>query len=394
MKKIFRPIGRNTKKIFSKAKAPFTNVKMPDKEASLGWVSGKKEGAGSIFKRSTRRFSHYAVMFIFMIVIAVGVFTRPHENKTEKNPYLFNKVDEEVNEVTYMQSVATIGGIVDEKISQQVYEVETKNDTAPVLAVAGNGFLAKPVLSEARSSGDKPKNDITEYVVKDGDTLSIIANSLGLTTDTLRWANNIDDPDSVKPGTKLLIPPTNGVLYTAQAGDTIESIASRYSGSASMIIAQNDLYGEDIKAGMRIMIPDGVGPDVVKPEPEPAPQQEEDDAPAPQPRTRVASYGGSSYNRFPYGWCTYYVASRRNVPWSGNAGDWYWNAQRAGYSVGRAPSAGAIMVTGESGWGHVAYVESVSGGSFTVSEMNYAGWGVVSRRTITTGQVPLYGFIY
>ena len=52
------------------------------------------------------------------------------------------------------------------------------------------------------------------------------------------------------------------------------------------------------------------------------------------------------------------------------------------------------MVTGESGWGHVAYVESVNGNTFTVSEMNYIGWGVYSTRTITTSQVPLYGFIY
>jgi len=355
----------------------------------MNWVSEKADSAGSIFKRSTRRFSHYAVMFIFVVVIVLGIATRPKENKDDKNPYLFNKVDEQVNEVTYMQSVATIGGIVDGKIAQQVYEEVQKRDTAPVLAVAGNGFLAKPVLSEARTSGDKVNNDIRKYIVKDGDTLSTIANSFGLTTDTLRWANNIEDPDSVKPGTKILIPPTIGVLYTAQAGDTLESIVASFGGSVAMIVAQNDLYGEDIKAGMKIMIPDGVGPEAAEPEPEPEPQYN-----APKPRTRVATYSGSSYNSFPYGWCTYYVASRRNVSWSGNAGEWYWNAQSAGQSVGRVPAPGAIMVTGESGWGHVAYVESVSGGSFTVSEMNYAGWGVVSRRTITTGQVPLYGFIY
>lgn len=368
---------------------PLKKVKMPEKEASLTWVSDKKEGAGSIFKRSTRRFSHYAIMFIFIIVITVGVFTRPTNEKKEENPYLFGYTDEQVNEVTYIQSVATIGGVVDEKIGQQAYEVASKKDTAPVLAVSGNSFIAKPTLSETRSTGDKPKNDIQEYIVQNGDTLSTIAAKFDLTSSSIRWANSIEDSDSVKPGQKLIIPPTVGVLYVAQEGDTVESIASRFGGSVSMIVAQNDLYGEDIKAGMRIMIPDGVGPEEAEPEPEPEPA-----APAPTQRTRVASYSGSSYNRFPYGWCTYYVASRRNVPWSGNAGDWYWNARSAGYSTGRAPAAGAIMVTGESGWGHVAYVESVNGNSFTVSEMNYQGWGVVSRRTINTGQVPLYGFIY
>jgi surface antigen len=53
------------------------------------------------------------------------------------------------------------------------------------------------------------------------------------------------------------------------------------------------------------------------------------------------------------------------------------------------------MVTNESGYGHVAYVESVNGdGSWTVSEMNYRGWDQVDQRTIRPGGVPLIGFIY
>jgi surface antigen len=33
-------------------------------------------------------------------------------------------------------------------------------------------------------------------------------------------------------------------------------------------------------------------------------------------------------------------------------------------------------------------------GSWTVSEMNYQGWGIVDRRRIRPGTVPLIGFIY
>jgi surface antigen len=46
--------------------------------------------------------------------------------------------------------------------------------------------------------------------------------------------------------------------------------------------------------------------------------------------------------------------------------------------------------------GHVAYVESVNAdGSFTVSEMNYGGWGRVDYRTIkSTAGLDLLGFIY
>jgi surface antigen len=52
------------------------------------------------------------------------------------------------------------------------------------------------------------------------------------------------------------------------------------------------------------------------------------------------------------------------------------------------------MVSRESAYGHVAYVESVSGNSFTISEMNFHGFGVVSQRRLSLGQVSLVGFIY
>ena len=123
-------------------------------------------------------------------------------------------------------------------------------------------------------------------------------------------------------------------------------------------------------------------------------------APAPAPAPGAAPPPGAivdppGANHFAYGYCTWYVANRRNVPWFGNAIQWWPNAPPYGYAEGQTPVVGAIMVTRESGWGHVAYVESVNGdGSWTVSEMNFAGWNVLSRRTLRPGQAPVVGFIY
>jgi surface antigen len=89
------------------------------------------------------------------------------------------------------------------------------------------------------------------------------------------------------------------------------------------------------------------------------------------------------------------VATRRSVTWLGNAFEWYGNAGAQGLPEGQTPRPGAIMVTWESGWGHVAYVEQVfPDGSWKVSEMNFVGFAVVSSRTIKPGGVPLIGFIY
>jgi surface antigen len=113
--------------------------------------------------------------------------------------------------------------------------------------------------------------------------------------------------------------------------------------------------------------------------------------PKPVPFSGSAPYP----NHFSFGYCTYYVATRRYVPWFGNAIDWWPNARAYGYPEGQTPQAGAILVTRESAIGHVAYVESVSGNSFVISEMNFTAWDVVDRRTIQMGgYVPIVGFIY
>ena len=114
---------------------------------------------------------------------------------------------------------------------------------------------------------------------------------------------------------------------------------------------------------------------------------------------------GSCGNHFAYGFCTYYVATRRCVPWLGNARSWYIAAAQMGYKEGRLPIAGAIVVfwpgvSGVSSEGHVAYVEAVGpaagipAGSFKLSEMNFAGWNRVDYRVISDASSDIEGFIY
>jgi len=119
------------------------------------------------------------------------------------------------------------------------------------------------------------------------------------------------------------------------------------------------------------------------------------------PAWSVGSVSGAS-NGFTYGYCTWWVAHKRYVPWRGNAAQWWWNARPFGYAEGSGPRAGAIMVMGYSGTspqGHVAYVESVNpNDSFLVSEMNWwgvpgGGWGRVDYRTVSSFSGVL-GFIY
>ncbi|MGH7746886.1 MAG: CHAP domain-containing protein [Candidatus Dormibacteria bacterium] len=113
-----------------------------------------------------------------------------------------------------------------------------------------------------------------------------------------------------------------------------------------------------------------------------------------------APLGAGGLDDFPAGECTYYVAQHREVTWSGNADEWLANASAAGATTSTAPSVGAIAVYGPGGhgqyslaYGHVALVTGVTATSYTVSEMNYAGPGVVDSRTIAWPDPDVLGFI-
>ncbi len=98
---------------------------------------------------------------------------------------------------------------------------------------------------------------------------------------------------------------------------------------------------------------------------------------------------GPRFDAFPWGQCTWYVASLRDVPWNGDAWAWAGNARAYGYSEGMTPQPEAIVVwgagNGYSGYGHVAYVVAVTGpASFIVDEANYLGLGVVNQRQVTS----------
>ena len=236
------------------------------------------------------------------------------------------------------------------------------------------------------------------YSVAPGETLSTIAAKYGVTVAQIRWSNtNLMSTDSVNTGDQLVIPPVPGIVVTTKASDTFESLGVKYSVDPQLIIDFNRLRSAQLPAGTQIVIPGGVGGAFPPP---PALYQllaRSGTNQAFNARVLGCCLGPYPATGFPSGWCTWYVATKRNVTWRGDAGYWYANASAQGYPVGPTPKVGSIMVTWESWAGHVAYVESVNAdGSWVVSEMNWIAFNVINERTIKPGQLggKLVGFIY
>jgi len=260
------------------------------------------------------------------------------------------------------------------------------------IIIQGDGALVGltgPVRKDPEEDGG-----VKIYEVQNGDTVGAIATKYGITINTILWANDIDNVDSIMPGDKIFILPVAGLSHIVKKGDSLDSIASKYKADKDKIIAFNDLPANgEIKEGQSILIPGGQKEIPVPVRPTQSGIATRQYEPFSTSGKRITGANGTGH-RFPYGYCTWYVAQKKHVPWGGNAGTWLYNAKAMGYATGKTPRVGSIMVTSESWWGHVAIVESVKGNTFTVSEMNYKGWAKKSYRTITVGSRFIKGFIY
>jgi len=116
---------------------------------------------------------------------------------------------------------------------------------------------------------EKPRDQIVDYTIVKGDTLSTVAQKFAVSVDSIKWANDIRG-DSLTVGQKLKIPPVTGVVHKVKEGDTVYSIAKKYKTDAQKIVnfPFNDFSDLDtfaLTAGQTLVVPDGVPPQAIAP---------------------------------------------------------------------------------------------------------------------------------
>jgi len=299
---------------------------------------------------------HVVMVFFVMIVFGSNI-----NDRVMANLYANSLV--EITPDNEIAIVSDIGGY-----TPLIVDGYQNIEKALSVGTTTDGFAIKTAAVETNITlREEPLPDNTsdtiQYAVKNGDNLTTIGWLFGVKLATIKYLNNIDNADSIKPGSTLKIPPKGYEVST-------DLIAKKeQEKNAKQLALQNSR--NIVTRAQASSRSKGTAPGSVE-------------------------YSlGSRSNAYPYGYCTYYVATRRQVPSSwGDAKRWLGSAQNAGYKTGSTPVAGAIMVSSESWWGHVAFVESVNDDEFTVAEMNYKGWGIISHRTISVNNGVVRGFIY
>lgn len=101
----------------------------------------------------------------------------------------------------------------------------------------------------------KNNNDIV-YTVKKGDTLSNIASKYNTTYQKLAEYNNIENPNLIHVGQVIKIPTTSKpVTYTVKAGDTLSGIAAKYNTTYQKIAKDNNIENPNlIHVGQKLVI--------------------------------------------------------------------------------------------------------------------------------------------
>lgn len=142
--------------------------------------------------------------------------------------------------------------------------LQSTENPNPKLAVASPSNI---VAGVALATNENPMADdaakassdqISVYVVREGDTLSQIAEMFSVSINTIRWANDMTGKSTIHPGQTLVILPVTGIRHIVKKGDTVKSIAKKYKGDVDEILSYNGLEEDVVLAvGSEVIIPDG-----------------------------------------------------------------------------------------------------------------------------------------
>ncbi len=127
------------------------------------------------------------------------------------------------------------------------------------IAVQEGALVSSVPISEDDLTASRSSGEISVYTVREGDSLSEIAEMYSVTSNTILWANDINKASSIQPGDTLVILPIAGVRHEVVKNETLASIIKKYDADLDEVLEYNQLASADeLSVGDELMIPGGV----------------------------------------------------------------------------------------------------------------------------------------
>lgn len=155
-------------------------------------------------------------------------------------------VSPEVSDTYIVQKRDSLWSIAN-KFNMTVSELKNLNNLTNNLLSIGQVLKIK----------DSSNNGKTTYTVQKGDSLWVIANKYGITTEELKSYNNLTS-NLLSIGQVLKIPQgktSTENIYTVKKGDSLWTIANRYNTTVEKIKVLNNLTSNLLSIGQQLKIP-------------------------------------------------------------------------------------------------------------------------------------------
>ncbi|MES2225752.1 MAG: M23 family metallopeptidase [Patescibacteria group bacterium] len=219
------------------------------------------------FSRSTRasnrdtykRFGLVAAipaLLLFVHIIAPnaidGFFPFPHSAHAQSDS---------IGGIIHDPSIGLLKGVRDSSVTD-----DNEMEVSGGMALMSHSDLSEGSEGGVSTQSAKPKKSgISLYTVKEGDSLSEIAEEHGVSSNTILWANDIRDASTIRTGDELIILPVSGVQHKVASGETLQTIAKKYGSDASDIALYNGIdESSGLKQGAEIVVPGGAFPSATK----------------------------------------------------------------------------------------------------------------------------------
>jgi len=152
---------------------------------------------------------------------------------------------------------------ITEFASQGVSLLQASYNPNPINDIQIAMFDGSALVNEAGVYGiqtdlnEQKSTQISLYVVRQGDSLSEIANMFDVSVNTIVWANDIKK-GIIHEGDELVILPITGISYKVTKGDTLRSIATKFRADMGDVLSYNGLSSDSLlSVGSSIVIPNG-----------------------------------------------------------------------------------------------------------------------------------------
>ncbi len=251
---------------------------------------------------ANKNFSYYLPLGIIILVSCVGIISNLQAK--EIRPEIYGKKN-------ILYAITNVGEqFIEESLEEEIEEGPLPEKTSPTSYLAGEVMTQEEAILEREEGIDtlvtttsdeatlispeitdpevvvKKRDKAIDYVVQAGDTISTIAQKFSISTNSILWENNLSYYSLIKPGQTLKILPVTGLSYKIKKGDTLLKIAKEYQADVNEIIEFNKLASaSDIQIGQTVIIPSGIKP--VSYAASPSPSIKNIFAPAPSTKTKL-----------------------------------------------------------------------------------------------------------